>query len=156
MKRRFLLVAAATAALAAAGAAQAHEPGESGHGARIGVPGDPAAAGRTVVVTMSDDMRFSPATIMTRRDGTLKLVIHNAGKLKHEFMLGTRQQLEEHAKLMQRFPNMEHDKSNAVSVDPGKTATLLWKFTTPGTVYFGCLQPGHYEAGMHGKVVVSN
>ena len=156
MKRRRLAAAIATAVLAAAGATHAHQPDESGHGAKIGVPGDPAAPDRAVAVTMSDDMRFSPATIMTRRNGTLKLIIRNAGKIKHEFMLGTRKELEEHAKLMQRFPNMEHDEPNAVSVEPGQTRTLLWKFTTPGTVYFGCLQPGHYEAGMHGKVVVTN
>ena len=146
-------IAAALAAVAlASGAAYAHEPGET----TIGVPGDPAAAARAVAIVMSDDMRFAPATVMAPRNATLKLVIRNAGKLRHEFMLGTQKELEEHAKLMQRFPGMEHDEPNAVTVDPGRTRTLLWKFTTPGTVYFGCLQPGHYEAGMRGKVVVLN
>jgi len=146
-------MAAAIAAVAlATGGASAHEPGET----IIGLPGDPAAATREIAIVMSDDMRFAPATVMAQRNATLKLVIRNAGKLRHEFMLGTQKELEQHAKLMQRFPNMEHDEPNAVTVEPGRTRTLLWKFTTPGTVYFGCLQPGHYEAGMRGKVVVLN
>ena len=32
--------------------------------------------------------------------------------------------------------------------------TVEWRFTKPGTFYYGCLIPGHFEAGMIGKVVV--
>ena len=60
----------------------------------------------------------------------------------------------EHAKLMQEFPEMEHEDPNTASVDAGKTATLLWKFTKPGEFMFGCLIPGHFESGMKGTIVV--
>jgi uncharacterized cupredoxin-like copper-binding protein len=49
---------------------------------------------------------------------------------------------------------MEHDDPNAQSIEPGKQKDILWKFSKPGTFEFACLIPGHYEAGMHGKVVV--
>jgi uncharacterized cupredoxin-like copper-binding protein len=55
---------------------------------------------------------------------------------------------------MQKFPEMEHDDPNAVMVEPGKVGELVWKFTKGGTFHFGCLVPGHYEAGMVGKFTV--
>ena len=36
-----------------------------------------------------------------------------------------------------------------------RSSELLWKFTKTGEFYFACLVPGHFEAGMHGKIVVS-
>ncbi|HEY8707453.1 MAG TPA: plastocyanin/azurin family copper-binding protein, partial [Burkholderiaceae bacterium] len=42
-----------------------------------------------------------------------------------------------------------------VSVEPGTTGELVWKFTKPGTFDFACLQAGHYDAGMRGKVIVA-
>ena len=128
---------------------------DAGHGS-YGRPGDPAKVSRTIEIDSSDDMRSAPSRITVRRGETVRLVVRNKGKLTHELVLGSMKELKEHAALMRKFPNMEHDEPNAVSVEPGQTRTLLWKFTTPGTVYFGCLQPGHYEAGMHGKVVVTN
>ena len=122
--------------------------------AMIGVPGNAASVDRTIKIEAYDTYKFKPSTVTVSGGRTVRFVIHNAGKLRHEFHLGTRAELLEHAKLMRKFPNMEHDDPNAVTVEPGKTATVTWKFTVPGTVYFGCLEPGHYEAGMKGKVVV--
>ena len=42
-----------------------------------------------------------------------------------------------------------------VTVDPGKTGEMVWRFSQAGTFNFACLQPGHFEAGMKGKVNVS-
>ncbi|MBP2686823.1 MAG: hypothetical protein H6Q81_1728 [Deltaproteobacteria bacterium] len=50
---------------------------------------------------------------------------------------------------------MEHADPNQVSVDPGMTGELVWQFTKAGTFDFACLVPGHFEAGMVGKVRVS-
>jgi uncharacterized cupredoxin-like copper-binding protein len=49
---------------------------------------------------------------------------------------------------------MGHDEPWMMHVAPGKTGELGWQFTNPGTYYYGCLIPGHFEAGMMGKVVV--
>ena len=125
-----------------------------GHAAAIGKPGDPAKVGRSINVAMSDTMRYTPAKIKVKRGETIKFVVRNNGTVKHEMVLGTIKELKEHAVLMQKFPEMEHADPNMASVEPGKTGELLWQFTRPGTFTFACLQPGHFEAGMVGKVAV--
>ena len=125
-----------------------------GHATTLGEPGDPGQASRTIDVEMSDAMRFSPASIKVKRGETIKFVVRNTGQLKHEMVLGTIKELKEHAALMQKFPDMEHADPNMVTVEPGKTGELVWRFTRAGTFDFACLQPGHFEAGMVGKVSV--
>lgn len=120
----------------------------------IGEAGDDAQATRTVDVDMRDTMRFSPATITVRRGDTVRFVVTNNGKVRHEMTLGTASALAEHAKMMQQMPDMKHAETNAVTVDPGQRKTLVWHFTQPGTVDFACLEPGHFEAGMRGVVNV--
>ncbi|QDX24112.1 hypothetical protein FP568_01280 [Pandoraea pnomenusa] len=120
----------------------------------IGEAGDDALATRTVDVDMRDTMRFSPATITVRRGDTVRFVVTNNGKVRHEMTLGTASALAEHAKMMQQMPDMKHAEANAVTVDPGQRRTLVWHFTQPGTVEFACLEPGHFEAGMRGVVNV--
>ena len=135
-----------------------HEAGKEkhgeGHADALGKPGDPKKISRTIEVQMSDAMRFSPENIKVKRGETIKFVLTNAGKVKHEMVLGSIKELKEHAALMQKFPEMEHADPNMVSVDPGKTGELTWQFTRAGTFDFACLQPGHFEAGMVGKVAV--
>ena len=129
--------------------------GDAGsHGAAIGKPGDPARASRAVTVDMNDAMRFTPSAIAVRRGETIRFLVKNSGQLKHELVLGTVAQLKEHAALMRRFPAMEHADPNQVAVAPGKTGELVWQFTKAGKVDFACLQPGHFEAGMKGRVTI--
>jgi uncharacterized cupredoxin-like copper-binding protein len=138
-------------ALAASGAiAQGHEHGDAAYGK----PADPAKASRTVAIDMSDAMRFTPALITARKGETIRFVLTNSGKVKHEMVLGSSAELKEHAALMRKFPEMEHADPNRVSVDPGKTGDLIWQFTRAGTFDFACLQPGHFEVGMRGKIAV--
>ena len=103
---------------------------------------------------MSDAMRFTPSSIKVKRGETIKFVLTNTGQMKHEMVLGTIKELKEHAALMLKFPDMEHADPNMVTVEPGKTGELVWRFTKAGTFDFACLQPGHFEAGMVGKVAV--
>ncbi|MES2299422.1 MAG: copper-binding protein [Pseudomonadota bacterium] len=127
----------------------------AGHAAELGKPGNPAKVSRTVKVAMDDSMRFTPATIPVKRGETIKFVVTNNGKLKHEMVLGSIKELKDHAALMLKFPEMEHSDPNQVSVDSGKTGELIWQFTKSGAFDFACLQPGHFEAGMVGKVAVA-
>ena len=120
----------------------------------IGEPGKPNQVARTIQVDMSDSMRFSPSGISVKAGETIKFVLNNSGRVKHEFVLGTDKDLKEHYQQMMKFPEMEHDDPNMVTVDPGKSGVVIWKFTTSGTVDFACLLPGHYEAGMKGVVRV--
>ncbi len=124
------------------------------HAGVTGSPGDPAKVTRTVSVTMSDDMRFTPSSIAVKRGDTVKFEVRNDGKLKHEMVLGTMKDLKAHADMMRMMPGMQHHDANMLSVEPGKTGELVWQFTRAGTVDFACLEPGHFEAGMRGRVVV--
>lgn len=120
----------------------------------FGRPADPRKAKRTIRVDMGDDMRFSPAALEVRQNATVRFVVKNSGRQMHEMVLGTMQELKEHAELMRKHGGMEHDDAWMVHVAPGKTGEFGWQFTKPGTYYYGCLIPGHFEAGMLGKVVV--
>ena len=68
--------------------------------------------------------------------------------------IGTRKDLEEHAAVMQKFPEMEHADENSISLQPSKSGDVFWRFTKAGTYYLGCLIPGHLESGMIATVVV--
>ena len=84
----------------------------------------------------------------------MKFVIKNNGKVMHEFVLGTKKELDEHAALMVKFPTMEHDEPYMAHVGPGKTGQIVWNFNKAGSFDFACLIAGHYTAGMVGKVTV--
>lgn len=140
-----------------ASAAGNHAGGHS-HGSdvsAIGQPGISFQVTRTVQVEMSDSMRFTPSNITVKAGETIQFNLKNTGKVKHEFVLGTEKELQEHYQQMLKVPEMEHDEPNMITVDPGKSGSVIWKFTKAGTVDFGCLLPGHYDAGMKGAVQVS-
>jgi hypothetical protein len=120
----------------------------------FGQAGDPKKASRSIKVDMADSMRFTPATISIRLGQTVRFTIRNDGKQLHEMVLGTPEALKEHAELMKRFPEMEHSDPNMAHVKPGAAGQIIWKFTKAGEFQFACLQPGHYEAGMVGRLVV--
>ena len=137
--------------------AAGNHAGAHSHGAdnaAIGQPGQASQVTRTVQIEMSDSMTFSPSSSSVKAGETIKFVLTNSGKVKHEFVLGTEKDLKDHYQQMLKFPEMEHDDPNMVSVGPGKSGTVMWKFTTSGTVDFACLLPGHYDAGMKGSVRV--
>lgn len=122
--------------------------------AAYGKPGDSARVTRTIEVEMNDSMRYKPASIDVKRGETIKFVVSNTGKLQHEFVLGQIKSLKKHAEMMRKMPGMEHAEPNQLVVGPGQTGELVWQFTKPGKFDFACLIPGHFEAGMKGKVAV--
>jgi uncharacterized cupredoxin-like copper-binding protein len=69
-------------------------------------------------------------------------------------VIGTKQELDTHAEMMKKHPNMEHDEPYMAHVSPGKSADIIWNFNRAGQFDFACLLPGHYEAGMVGKINV--
>ena len=121
----------------------------------VGQPGMPEQINRTVKVEMSDSMRFSPDKLKVKKGDTVLFVIHNAGAVKHEFVLGTDKALKAHNEFMKQNPEMEHADDSMVTVQPGESAEIIWQFSRSGTVHFACLQPGHYAAGMKGSVLVT-
>lgn len=128
--------------------------GDGGHAQGVGKPGDPKKVSRTIDVLMSDEMKFTPASIDVKRGQTIRFVLGNVGQARHEMVLGSMAELKQHAEMMRKMPGMEHDDPNMTTLAPGETGELIWQFTRAGTFDFACLQPGHFEAGMIGKVLV--
>ena len=121
----------------------------------FGKAADPKSAKRTIDVDMSDAMRFTPGEIKVRRGDIVRFRIRNSGKVTHEMVLGTEKELREHAELMKKFPGMEHEEPHMVHVSPGKSGEMGWQFTRAGVFHYGCLVPGHFDAGMRGRIHVT-
>ncbi len=119
-----------------------------------GRPGEASHVTRTVRIDMGDELRYTPDRIDAKRGDTLKLVVHNAGKMPHEMVIGTEPGLREHAEAMRKHPGMEHHDPYMVQVAPGGTGEIVWTFSRPGSFAFGCLVPGHWEGGMKGTITV--
>ena len=146
----FAAIAISGVAFASGNHSGGHDDGDSA----IGKPGVAAKANRTIAIDMSDTMRYTPSQIQAKQGETIRFVIKNSGKVKHELSLGTEKELREHLEQMKKFPDMEHDEPSKISLAPGKEGEIVWQFTKAGAVNFACLMPGHYEAGMKGAVNV--
>ena len=127
-----------------------------GHGeSAIGKPGVAAKVNRTIAVEMSDAMRYTPSDIEVKKGETIRFAVKNSGQVTHEMSLGTEKELLEHLEVMKKFPGMEHDEPGKLTLAPGKQGEIIWQFSKTGAVDFACLMPGHFEAGMKGKVKVA-
>ena len=119
-----------------------------------GTAGDSDQVDRTIEVSMTDQMRFTPDRIEVKLGETIRFVLRNQGGMLHEFVLGTKQDLDEHAAMMLKFPGMQHDEPYMAHVGPGKREEIVWTFNRAGEFDFACLIAGHYQAGMVGKIKV--
>jgi uncharacterized cupredoxin-like copper-binding protein len=124
------------------------------HTTKIGRPGHGHEVSRTIQIDMDDNSRFSPDKVEIKAGDTVRFFVRNRGQLQHEFVIGTAQELEEHAEMMKNHPHMAHDEPNMISLKPRQRGAVIWHFDQPGTYYFGCLEPGHFEAGMVGQIIV--
>ena len=80
----------------ATGSAHAHGDGHHDEHRAFGQPGVPAKVSRSVAIDMNDAMRYSPARIDVKRGETIRFVVQNSGRIKHEIVLGTLKELREH------------------------------------------------------------
>ena len=153
----------------------------SGHHYDFGQPAPAAQATRSVEVVMGD-LSFTPKAIDIKAGETVRFVLVNKGQLLHEFNLGDAAMHAAHQQEMAKMQQsgmltptgmkemdhsamagmdhgdghgMKHDDPNSVLVEPGKTAELTWTFTQATSLEFACNIPGHYQAGMVGKLTVS-
>lgn len=148
----------------------------------FGQPAPAAKAQRSVEVVMGD-MSFDPKAIDIKAGETIRFVLVNKGQLLHEFNLGDATMHAAHQQEMLKMQQsgmltptamkemdhsamagmdhaspehgMQHDDPNSILVPPGKTAELTWTFTKTTSLEFACNIPGHYQAGMVGKLTVS-
>ncbi|WP_287877809.1 MULTISPECIES: cupredoxin family protein [Acidovorax] len=152
--RLFAMLAFATSGAAFASGSHTGGHDHNGDETAIGKPGLTAKVRRTITIEMSDNMRYTPSNIQVKQGETVRFIVKNVGQVKHELSLGTEKELLEHLEQMKKFPDMEHDEPNKVTLQPGKQGDIIWQFTKAGSVNFACLMPGHYEAGMKGVVRV--
>jgi uncharacterized cupredoxin-like copper-binding protein len=154
MKRSIRAALLVVGILAAAGApARSHDAAHYS----AGEPGDPKKPAETILVIMREGdgkMMFIPDRLELRKGQQVRFILRNNGLIEHEFVLATTEENVKHSEEMKKNPEMEHDDPNARRVPPKKTVEILWRFTKAGQFEYGCLIPGHREAGMTGIIVV--
>ena len=117
---------------------------------------------RTIEVSLDDKMRFTPDQLEVQAGDTIRFVVHNTGKTAHEMVLGSDEDIRSHAQAMKagESQNTGHDAAHAhsagaaISVAAGQRGELVVSFTEAAQLQMACLLPGHYEAGMRGKLSV--
>ncbi len=121
----------------------------------VGEPGK-GIPDRSISVSMRDTMRFvfEPALGELRHGETIGFEVRNDGQIQHEFSIGNAEDQVKHALMMKKMPDMKHNDPNTVSLTPGESATLSWKFMGKETVVFACNIPGHFEAGMKNVLAI--
>ncbi|HWH86439.1 MAG TPA: cupredoxin family protein [Pseudomonas sp.] len=151
------------------------------HSYAFGQPAAASQASRSIEIVMGD-MSFDPKTIQVKAGETVRFELVNKGQLLHEFNLGDAAMHASHQQEMLQMQQsgmltptglketshdmagmdhaamghgMKHDDPNSVLVEPGKTAELTWTFSKATSLEFACNIPGHYQAGMVGKLTVS-
>ena len=139
----------------------------------------PATKATRTVEVLLQDISFAPTSLDVKAGETVRFVLVNKGQLLHEFNLGDAAMHADHQKEMLKMQasgmltttgmgqmdhaamghgdmgGMKHDDPNSVLVEPGKTAQLTWTFSKAGALEFACNLPGHYQAGMVGKLTVA-
>lgn len=120
--------------------------------AAIGKPGNVTNVSRTISIE-AFEYRFAPSEINVKQGETIRFIVSNTGKRRHEMMIDTLEHLKEHAKMMRSSPGMQHSDPNQITLYPGEQKDLVWQFTEAGVVHFACPIPGHFT-GMRGKIFV--
>lgn len=112
--------------------------------------------GATPVDIEMVDTAYNPTTLSVPHGRNITFRFTNHGKIPHDAFIGDRAAQAEHEQEMRSGgAHHGHGDEPAVTVDPGKTATLSHTFDRAGTTEIGCHQPGHYDAGMKITVTVT-
>ena len=148
----------------------------SGAGGAIGAPGTASDVSRTIDIAITDN-RFTPETISIKKGETVRFRLKNDGQFVHEFNIGTAAMHAKHQKEMMMMvehgvlepdrinharmkmdmgggKTMMHNDSNSVLLEPGKSAEVIWTFSSEAKLEFACNVPGHYESGMTGQIEI--
>lgn len=155
-----VLAVASYMAMGAAGASPGHGGGEArGDGFAFGSPAKASRADRTIHVAAKDQMTFAPERMEVQAGETVRFVVENVGSVEHSFTLATPAGQDEHEQEMQgmargKLAGHMRQEPNGIVVQPGETKTLTWRFAQGGPVQFACHIPGHYPAGMKGRIAI--
>lgn len=139
-----------------------------GGGSGASAAGSPSAAGtadcasdaRVLRIRALAALRFDPASVTVRAGQPVCFVVTNAGKTKHEFVVGDKAMQDEHEKEMNSGGGMESGGMDMggdleAELKPGETKSVSTTFDKAETLLYACHEPGHYKTGMIGKINVT-
>jgi uncharacterized cupredoxin-like copper-binding protein len=132
-----------------------HAPGHYEHGMvgyiQLVGPGAPTIGTkdnpRLVLMNMDDALQFMPDSVTVAKGETIRFVLVNSGTVTHEFQVGPADLVA--ADKVDGVLNVEKDE-----LDAGHTYSVDYTFSGDGPYAYACHEPGHYEAGMKGVVVI--
>ena len=131
--------------------------GNDDHPFEWGTAGDPANADQIIEIAASDAFRFDPESVEVHVGETVTFRVTNEGAIRHEFVVGTPAEQDDHEAEMADMGSMPMaDETNAIGIDPGETKDLTLTFTQAGALRFACHVTGHFAAGMVGALNVQS
>jgi uncharacterized cupredoxin-like copper-binding protein len=105
---------------------------------------------RTIVLTIHHSA-FSSDALDVARGQEVRFVVRNTDPIDHELIVGPMPvQLRHETGREAHHPPVPGE----VSVPLYKTASTTYTFDEPGTIWFGCHLPGHWNYGMQGRITV--
>ena len=142
-----------------------HELAEEAHG-HLGGYHEAAGsrereAGEVLEITLdAEEWRFEPSIVEVPMGHRVKLTLVNDGRVEHDVEIAgvpaenieVMDGVERHERL---GGGLHHEGVVAAHAEPGTTATVMFTVTEAGEYDFACTIPGHKEAGMVGKLVVT-
>ncbi|EGU48058.1 hypothetical protein VII00023_17514 [Vibrio ichthyoenteri ATCC 700023] len=95
----------------------------------VGMPAQGAKADKVVHVILSDDkpIQFKKSVSIEQND-VVQFVVMNTGNQRHEFAIGSVEELKNHHTMMQQMAGMEHDTSSSILVEPKKDSPVYMAF----------------------------
>lgn len=139
-----------------AGGHDGMDMGEGDGSYAFGMPGAENEVDRTIEVEQFDDFRFEPASIEVSVGETIRFDVKNSGIANHEFVLGDAEfQAMHEDEMAEMGTELAPDEPYAIGLEPGTSKSLVWTFTEPVTIEYGCHVPGHYAGGMVGTIEVT-
>ncbi len=100
---------------------------------------------RVVWLNMDDGLKFMPDSVPVANGESIRFVLTNSGTVVHEFQVGPADKVA--ADDVDGVVVVEQDE-----LDEGSTHAVDYTFDGPGPYAYACHEPGHYEAGMKGKI----
>ena len=120
-----------------------------------------ATEGRVFEITLdAEEWLFEPAVLEVPVGHRVELSLVNHGMVEHDVeVVGVPVEDIEVVSAVERHERLgggHHDEGViAAHAEPGTTATVVFTATEVGEYEFACTIPGHKEAGMVGKLVVT-
>ena len=111
---------------------------------KAGTKDDP----RLVEMSMDDTLKFMPDQVPVTKGETVRFLLTNAGSVVHEFAVGPKDKVD--ADVVDGVLVKEADE-----IEAHHLKVIDYTFDGSGPYGYACHEPGHFEAGMFGDIVLS-